>query len=125
MRAADEAIILQKPESEARARLERLVEIGLVEARGERSSRSFNLSGATYRRLGEKAAYIRRRGFEPIQQEQMVLQYAEQHGRITRREAAELCQIEPEQASYLLTRLVRTGRLRLSGQRRGAFYEIP
>ncbi|MCL6505038.1 MAG: hypothetical protein K6T86_20370 [Pirellulales bacterium] len=64
----------QKPESDARAVLNRLVEAGLVEPRGERKGRTWHLSAATYRRLGQPAAYVRQRGFEPIQQQQMVLQ---------------------------------------------------
>ena len=59
--------LIQKPEPEARAVLQRLVEAGLVEPRGERKGRSYHLSAATYRRLGEKAAYVRQRGFEPVQ----------------------------------------------------------
>jgi len=43
------------------------------------------------RRVGNRAAYVRQRGFEPLQQEQMVLQCAQKHGRITRRDAAEPC----------------------------------
>ena len=68
------ARLIQKSETEARAVLERLVESGLVEAHGERKGRSYHLSAATYRRLGAQAAYVRQRGFEPLQQEQMVLQ---------------------------------------------------
>lgn len=102
----DEAARLtQKPAAEPRAVLNRLVEAGLVEARGEKKSRAWHLSAATYRRLGDKAAYVRQRGFEPLQQEQMVLQYVARHGRITRREAAELCRLSPDQAYRLLTRL--------------------
>jgi ATP-dependent DNA helicase RecG len=65
---------------------------------------------------------VRRRGFEPIQQEQMILQYVRAHGRITRREAAELCQISSPQARNLLTRLAEKGLLLRQGQRRGIFY---
>jgi ATP-dependent DNA helicase RecG len=83
------------------------------------------LSAATYRRLGLPAAYVRRRGFEPIQQEQMILQYVQAHGRITRREAAELCQIQPYQALYLLNKLVHAGKLIQKGKGRGAFYCLP
>ena len=119
---ANAARLIQKPEAEARARLQRLVEAGLVEARGERKGRTWHLSAATYRRLGEPAAYVRQRGFEPLQQEQMVLQYVQAHGRITRREAAELCQVSSLQARYLLSRLTKRGRLALRGSRRGAFY---
>jgi ATP-dependent DNA helicase RecG len=123
--SSDAAATTQKPEGEARARLQRLVEAGLVEARGERQGRSYHLSAATYRRLGKRAAYVRQRGFEPIQQEQMVLLYVEKHGRITRREAAELCRLAPNQARDLLARLTRAGKLVMRGERRGAFYVRP
>lgn len=122
---AEAAAAIQKPEAEARARLQRLVEVGLVEARGERKGRTWHLSAATYRRLGEPAAYVHQRGFERLQQEQMVLQYVANHGRITRREAAELCQLSPDQAKRLLARLVDRGDLTRHGQRKGAFYGLP
>jgi len=117
------ARLMQKPEAEARARLEALAESGLAEARGARKARAWHLSAATYRRLGEPSGYIRQRGFEPQQQEQMVLQYAESHGRITRGQAAELCQISPRQATYLLHRLTSRGDLERHGSGRGAWYE--
>jgi|UniRef100_A0A7V2AZD0 ATP-dependent DNA helicase RecG len=120
----DEAMRLtQKPEPEVRAVLNRLVEFGLVEARGERKGRTWHLSAATYRRLGKPAAYVRQRGFEPLQQEQMVMQYVAKHGRITRSEAAELCQLGPFQATRLLSRLVQSGLLVRLGTKRGTYYE--
>ncbi len=118
----DAASLLQRSEAEARAVLERLVEIGLLEARGERKGRFYHLSAATYRRLGEKAAYIRARGFDFLQMEQMILQFAKAHGRITRKEVAELCRIREYQASYLLKRLVQEGKLVQHGRRRGTSY---
>ncbi|HPC83852.1 MAG TPA: ATP-binding protein [Thermoanaerobaculaceae bacterium] len=119
----DAAHLLQKPEAETRATLHALVEAGLVEERGEKKARTWHLSAATYRLLGDKAGYVRQRGFEPLQQEQMVLQYVEKHGRITRREAAELCRIGPFQATRLLSRLVDDNRLVRHGTRKGAWYE--
>jgi len=117
------ARLIQKPEADARATLHRLVEAGLVEERGQKKGRTWHLSAAAYRALGDRAAYVRQRGFEPLQQEQMVLQYVEKHGRITRREAAELCRIGPYQATRLLNKLVKEGRLLRQGTRKGAFYE--
>lgn len=64
-----------------------------------------------------------RRGFEPLQQEQMILQYVRAHGRITRREAAELCQISPFQASRLLQKLVKQEKLAAHGTGKGTWYE--
>ncbi|HEX9764824.1 MAG TPA: ATP-binding protein, partial [Candidatus Acidoferrales bacterium] len=68
------AAVIQKPEAEARARLLRLVEAALIESRGEGKGRTWLLSAAAYRRLGEPGAYVRQRGFEPLQQAQMVRQ---------------------------------------------------
>ncbi|MGC8732505.1 MAG: ATP-binding protein, partial [Halothiobacillaceae bacterium] len=119
----DAARLVQKPEAQTRAALHRLVEAGLVEERGQNKGRTWHLSAATYRLLGDKAGYVRQRGFEPLQQEQMVLQYVEKHGRITRREAAELCRIASHQARDLLARLAERGWLAMRGTKRGAFYE--
>jgi len=118
----DAARLTQKPEPETRATLHRLVEAGLIEERGQKKGRTWHLSAAAYRALGDKAAYVRQRGFEPLQQQQMVLQYVEKHGRITRKEAAELCRIASHQARDLLTRLVGRGELEMRGAKKGAFY---
>lgn len=115
--------LIQKPDAEARVVLARLSESGLVEARGQKRARTWHLSASTYRRLGEKAAYVRQRGFEPVQQEQMVLQYVATHGRITRSEVAGLCQLAPDQAYRLLRRLVQRGDLVQKGQKKGTRYE--
>jgi ATP-dependent DNA helicase RecG len=113
----DAARLTQKPEAETRATLHRLVEAGLIEERGQKKGRTWHLSAAAYRALGDKAAYVRQRGFEPLQQEQMVLQYVEKHGRITRKEAAELCRISGPQAYRLLDRLAEQGLLAREGER--------
>jgi ATP-dependent DNA helicase RecG len=121
---AEGARRLQKSETEARAVLSSLVESGLVESRGSRRGRIYHLSAAAYRGMGDKAAYIRQRGFEPIQQEQMVLQFVQRHGSISRSEAAELCRITDPQAYRLLRRLVEHASLKRSeGQGRSARYK--
>lgn len=117
------AALIQKSESSARALLERLVESGLLEARRERRERVYLFSAATHRALGTPAAHVRARGFEPIQHEQMVLQFVDAQGRITRAQAAELCQLGGREARHVLEKLVRSGSLVVRGQRRGAYYE--
>jgi ATP-dependent DNA helicase RecG len=122
--AKEAAKIIQKLETEARAALERLVEGGLLEASGEGKGRAYNLSASTYRWLGERAAYIRTHGFEPLQWEQMVLQFVEKHGEISRAEVAELCHISGPQAYRLLKKLERKGLLTAIGIKgRGVKYE--
>ncbi|WP_419924704.1 RNA-binding domain-containing protein [Candidatus Poriferisocius sp.] len=108
--------------AEARAALNNLVERGLLEARGEGRGRTYHLAAELYREIGEPAAYVRSRGFTPIQQEQMVLTHTAEHGSIGRSEAAELCRLSPDQASRLLRRLAAEGALRMTGQRRTARY---
>jgi ATP-dependent DNA helicase RecG len=119
------AHVLQRTDAETRNLLTRMVERGWVEARGERKGRSWHLSAAVYRVLESPAGYVRVRGFEPLQQEQMVLQYIDAHGQITRGEAADLCSIAPDQASRLLRRLARRGDLVQQGQRRWSTYTRP
>ncbi len=123
--SARAAELFQVPLAEARAKLNDLVERGLLEARGESKGRTYHLAAAVYRRLGEPVHYVRTRGFDEVQQEQMVRTYVDKHGSITRREAAELCQLESEQASRLLKRLRREGKLDMEGERRTAVYVAP
>ncbi len=119
------ATVLQRTETETRATLQRLVERGVIEARGEGRARTWHLSAAAYRQMSEPSAYVRIRGFEPLQQEQMVLAYVAAHGRITRGQAAQLCAVSPEQAGALLKRLSDRRLLLRQGERRGTFYILP
>ncbi|HEX7376222.1 MAG TPA: hypothetical protein VF278_03875 [Pirellulales bacterium] len=73
MRLAKE---IQRDEDAARRVLATLVEAGLVQAHGATRGRTYTLSAQLYKGLGDTAGYVRQAGFEPIQQEQMVLQYA-------------------------------------------------
>ena len=118
------AAAIQKNESVARAVLERLVEAGLIEGGGATRGRTYTLSAQVYQRLGQGADYIRQAGFGPIQQEQMVLQYARTQGRITRSEAAELCRLSLDQAKRLLLRMVAEGRLAQQGTGKATYYEL-
>lgn len=117
------AQLTQRTEAEARDQLTRMVEQGWLQARGEGKGRTWHLSAAVYRALDSSSGYVRVRGFEPLQQEHMVLSFVSAHGRITRGQAAELCGLSPGQASRLLQRLAADGKLVLRGQRRGAHYE--
>ncbi|MDO9575400.1 MAG: ATP-binding protein [bacterium] len=115
--------LTQKTEGDVRATLEHLIEDGVIEAKGEKRGRIYHLSASVYKVFGKKAGYIRTRGFEPIQQEQMVIQYIEAHGRITRKEIVDLCKITSRQATHLLKKLVDKEILVLKGERKGAYYE--
>jgi ATP-dependent DNA helicase RecG len=118
------ATLIQKDHADARGVLERLVESGLIEAREAKKARSYHLSASAYTALGEKAGYIRGRGFDAIQQEHMILDYVKTYGRITRRDAAELCRLGPYQGTRLLKKLVAKGLLLQHGQKKGTWYEL-
>jgi ATP-dependent DNA helicase RecG len=120
---SDLAVSTQKPESSTRATLERLVEAGLIEAQGTGRGRSYMLSAKVYKKTGQKAAYIRQAGFDPIQQEQMVLTYIAKHGAIKRAEVMELCRLTKDQAYKLLKRLENNGQVVQIGSRKGAAYK--
>lgn len=116
------ASLMQRPEHAARAVLERLVEGGLLEGRDDRRERTYHFSAATYRVLGAPEAHVRLRGIEPIQREQMILQFVDTHGRITRSQAADLCQLGGREARAILAKLVERAELVVRGEKRGSFY---
>jgi ATP-dependent DNA helicase RecG len=83
------------------------------------------LSAALYGRLHQEVEYVRARGFEPLQREQMVLNYVRNHGEIARSEAAELCQLTPRQAGRLLADMIgKYPEFEMTGSRRWARYVI-
>lgn len=101
----DLILSIQKSEQETRAALEKLTETGLIEAHGSGRGRTYTLSATVYRQTGQKAAYVRQAGFEPIQQEQMVLSFIDKHGSIKRADVAERCYLSLAQAYHLLKRM--------------------
>lgn len=117
------AKLVQKDSANARATLERLHERGLIERRGNKRATSYHLSAVLYQRFHMKAEYIRAKGFEPIQHEQMVLDYVRKHGQITRSEAAGLCQLGSYQASRLLRRISEKNKeFQMLGRKKSAHY---
>ncbi len=122
MDAGEAARLIQKPDRHARHALERLKESGLIEGDGRRRRPRFRLSG----RFPQPRGPIRRAsGVERTRQEQMVIRYLEESGRITRSVAAELCGIDPRMATQLLGKMVRDGQIEMRGVRRGAWYGLP
>lgn len=105
--------------------LSRLVEMGILEARGVGRSRKYHLTARFYDLAQDRNAYVRIKGADPLQQERMVLDYVNAYGSITRSQAAQLCQTTPNQGRAILKRLVDERRLRLEGTRRGAHYVLP
>jgi ATP-dependent DNA helicase RecG len=123
LRTTDLARSVQKPETVVRGTLEKLVEAGVVEAHSTGKGRTYTLSAKVYKGAGQKAAYVRQVGFDPIQQEQMVLNFIDTHGSVKRADVIELCHISPDQAYKLLAKLKKKDLIKQAGERKGAIYE--
>lgn len=120
---AEAGRLTQRGENHARHLLEALMENGLVERVKTAKQREYHLSASVYREMGRSEAYIRRRGFDEPQREQMIVHYIKTNKRITRSQTSELCRINNYQAYYLLNKLVQRGLLQQMGiGGRGAYY---
>lgn len=117
--------LTQKGEAPAQGVAEGLVERGLIEGRGVGKARVYLLSRALYKRFGHPEAFTRLHGFDRAQQEQLILGYLTDHAKITRREAADLCQTVSSSTSNLLRSMVKRGLVVINGTRRTAFYTLP
>lgn len=116
------AKMIYRDEFYARSILERLVERGLVVASGQKKARVYHLSARVYAASGHPEEYVRVKGFDNIQQETMVLQYIDAHGKITRKDASALCQITLPSAYHLLSGMASKGLLQLVGKGKYAYY---
>ena len=123
MTTTELAQFVQRTDAETRNLLTRMVERGWIQRRGEGNSRNWHLSAAVYRVLDAPSGYVRVHGFEPLQQEQMILQYVQAHDRITRNQAAELCGLGPDQACRVLRRLVAAASSAIRGNK-GRVYTL-
>lgn len=115
------AELFQVTESSAKATLYTLLEEGLLDSRGN----EFTMSASLYNELGEPVGYVRQKGFDSIQHEQMILTFVKEYGSIKRADAAELCKINPTQASRLLRSMRDAGKLSLQGSHRASYYTLP
>lgn len=73
----------------------RLVELGILEARGHGRNRRYHVTARFYDLAQDRNAYVRVKGADPLQQERMILDYVLAYGSISRAQAAQLCQISP------------------------------
>jgi len=117
--------LIQRPESETRATLEQLVEVGVLERLGSGSDRTYHFSASIYRGLGTPEAYVRTRNFESLPIEEMILQYVRAHGQIARRDVMQLCRLSAGQARYRLQKMSKHGQLIRLGKGSATIYKEP
>jgi len=116
------AKLMQRPdEIEAGAVLEEMVKAEILKARGERQQRVYHLGKALSHRASKKTSAD---NVEITEIERKLLQYVNVHGKITRREAAELCKISDRQTRHLLKKLILTSKLKRIGQSKTTYYTL-
>ncbi|MDE9366897.1 putative DNA binding domain-containing protein [Luteipulveratus sp. YIM 133132] len=125
VRMSELQMALRLSATKVRTASTRLVEQGLVEQIGSGRARQYSLGPAYYEAASDRDAYVRVRSTDPVQQRQMILQYVEAYGSMTRGQVMSLCSVGTSQARSLLRDLVGAGQLVLRGERRGAHYVLP
>ena len=104
------ASALQRGVAHATNVLAEMAQAGLLQA-----------DGVTYRLTANHPPLVN----ENSDSESIVLAYVRQHGRISRQEVMEQCQVSARQATYLLRKLVTQGLLVQQGTGRGTVYTRP
>lgn len=122
--------ILGRSEREAHEALTAMVNRGLLEPFGEKKGRVYRLSKMAYARLRKSVTYYPFRRAESAYAESAIIHYLEDLSGpeetrfITNEIVRTLLRVSPDQATHLLTRLVKQGKLTLKGKGRGARYYI-
>ena len=111
-------------EARTKANVEKLIESGLVEARGSGKSRSYILSAKVYREQENSVGYVRQTGIDRLKYEELVLELIKQQGYVTRDNVSELLNINESQAYRILKRLTTKKLLMLVGRGRASQYKL-
>ncbi len=111
--------LFQRSEGEASEVLAGMVRDGLLERVGTGKAAVYQLTVETAEQLDVSALG---RLLTPAEQEARVLEYVQERGQITNRECQRLCGLSSDQAFKLLARLVKAGKLKALGEKRGRHY---
>ena len=113
---------IQKNESDTRATVEWLIELGMAEGIGNGRARRYMLSAKVYSIADNKAGYTRQRGWNTMQECELILAHLDKYDKITRKDVIDLCKCTPNHASWLLRHLATHKQIQLCGTGRGAYY---
>jgi len=108
-----------------RSTIETLVEVGLVEARGSSTARTYILSGKVYEAIGKEIDFVRQSDIDKVRYPELIMKLARQKGGIiANRDVMELLHLTRKQAYRQLRSLVNSGDLKLVGEGSGAHYVV-
>ena len=112
-------------ENRIKSNVEKLVEVGLVEATGSGKNREYMLSSSVYNSQGNTAGYVRQTGISSVRYEEMIMKLAQQqNGQVSREDVRKLLGITSSQAYRILKKLSDNHELELNGSGRNAHYII-
>ena len=114
--------LLQRNEGETDEVLAGMVREGLLERVGAGKAAVYQLTVEVAEQI---EVSLLGRLLTPAEQEARVLDYVRERGQITNRECQRLCGLSPDQAFKLLARLVKVGKLKAVGEKRGRRYIPP
>ncbi len=123
--------MLGRSEKEAHEILTSMVNRGLLEQFGEKKGRVYRLSKRVYARLRKSVSYAPFRRAESAYAESAIMGYLEEMTApleerfITNEVVRTLLRVSPHQAYYILSGLVKKGRLVMVGKGRSARYYLP
>lgn len=92
----------------------------MIEGVGKGSARWYMLSSKVYSIINNKAKYARQRGWDMLQERELILTRL---SKIAREDVVELCRCTPDHAFWLLRQLVNDIMIQLCGAGRSAFYK--
>ncbi|PWM79640.1 MAG: AAA family ATPase [Phascolarctobacterium sp.] len=111
-------------ETKAKNVLNKLIEIGLVEAIGSGRSTNYILSAKVYKSESKAIAYVRQSNIDRIKYQELIMKLADTQGYVTTKDVAELLNITIVQARYLINKLLDNNILIKTGTSRNTKYYI-
>lgn len=108
--------------SRVKVAAESLVEMGLVEAKGNGRGRYYVLSSKIYQKSDNIVGYVRQTDIDKLRYEELVIKLARKQGYVTRGSVAELLNLSPPQAYRIILKIKNKGLLESKGKGKGTKY---
>jgi ATP-dependent DNA helicase RecG len=109
-------------QSRVRVVLENLLDSGLIVRIGSSRNCHYIMSSKYVRQENDESGYVMERNTDTVQYRELVLQFAQEKGEVTRSDVIDLLNVNPAQAYRILQKLKKSGHLTLNGKGAGAKY---
>ena len=99
------------------------MEQGLVEGVGHGLARRYMLSADIYAAINNSSGYTRQKGWDTIQEKEMILSFLDTYHKITRSDVMDLCRCNENHATWLLRKLTKENKIILASRGKYAYYQ--